>query len=112
MTPDDFRRLVLALEGAEESAHMGHPDFRLGGKIFATLGYPDGGWAMVRLPPEQQQLFVEAHPGLFAPVKGAWGMQGATTIQLGDAAPEVVETALRAAWLHRQAPPQRRSARA
>ena len=62
MTADDFRRLALELPGASEMSHMGHPDFRLGGKIFATLGYPDASWGMVKLTPEQQAAWIA--PGL------------------------------------------------
>ena len=113
MTPDDFRRLALALEGAEESAHMGHPDFRVGGRVFATLSGEGLGRGMVRLPPEQQELFVDAHPGAFARVAGAWGAQGCTYVVLSDADAKVVESALRAAWMHRRAPPSpRRRAKA
>ncbi len=91
---------------------MGHPDFRVGGRIFATLSGEALSRGMVRLPPEQQQLFVEAHPAAFAPVPGSWGAQGCTYIGLADADPDVVETALRAAWMHRGAsPPARRLAK-
>jgi hypothetical protein len=71
MTADKFRRLALSLPETCESAHMGHPDFRVRNKVFATLSYPDKGWAMVKLTPEQQTSFVEAEPATFAPVKGA-----------------------------------------
>jgi hypothetical protein len=73
MTPAGFRRLALALPETSEVGHMGHPDFRVGGKIFATLGYPDGGWGMVKLTPDQQEALVSAEPSVFAPVKGGWG---------------------------------------
>jgi hypothetical protein len=71
MTSDQFRRLALSFPEASESAHMGHPDFRAGGRIFATLGYPDDGWAMVKLTPEQQEELVRTEPDVFVPVKGA-----------------------------------------
>ena len=71
MTPAAFRKLALALEGATEGAHGGHPDFRAGGKVFATLGYPGADWGMVKLAPEQQQMLVAAEPEMFVPVKGA-----------------------------------------
>ena len=83
MTPDRFRRIALGLEGASESAHHGHPDFRVGGRIFATLGYPDRKWGMVNLTPDQQRTFVREHPDAFVPVKGKWGEQGSPTVQAG-----------------------------
>jgi hypothetical protein len=76
MTLDYFRRLALTMPEALEVGHMGHPDFRVGGKIFATLGYPDERWAMVKLTPEQQEAFVAADPVTFVPVKGGWGRAG------------------------------------
>ena len=78
MTASDFRRIALSFPEATESAHMDHPDFRVGGKIFATLDYPGKGWGMVKLPPKQQVFFIEAEPKVFAPAKGAWGLRGAT----------------------------------
>jgi hypothetical protein len=82
MTPEDFRRIALSMPEAIESSHMGHPDFRIGGRIFATLGPPEKVWAMVKLTPEQQQDFVAEAPQVFAPVKGGWGLGGATNVQL------------------------------
>jgi len=98
MTPDGFRRLALALPEAVESAHMGHPDFRVGGKIFATLGYPDGDWGMVKLTPEQQELFMRVAPEVFVPAKGAWGRAGSTTVQLKRVAAATLHDAMAAAW--------------
>jgi len=98
VTPDRFRQLALSLPEAAEVGHMGHPDFRVGGRIFATLGYPDDAWAMVKLAPEQQEAFVAADPDAFAPVKGAWGRGGATNVRLRKAKVEAVRTALVAAW--------------
>jgi hypothetical protein len=98
MTPGDFRKLALSLPEAEERAHQNHPDFRVGGKIFATLGYPDAAWAMVKLYPEQQKAFVAADPKTFVPVKGAWGLRGCTSVHLESAKKEKVKEALRAAW--------------
>jgi hypothetical protein len=98
MTPDDFRRLALRLPEALEVGHMGHPDFRVGGKIFATLGYPDERWAMVKLTPEQQEAFVADDAEGFAPVKGGWGRKGATSVLLRKAKAARVRTALLAAW--------------
>ena len=101
MGPEEFRKLARRLRGAEEREHMDHPDFRLGGKIFATLGYPNESFAMVRLTPELQAQFVKEDPDIFAPVKGAWGKQGATHVRLKavkKAAREKVVQALAAAW--------------
>jgi hypothetical protein len=98
MTPDSFRRLALSFPDAEERSHMGHPDFRVCGKIFATLGYPDGGWGMVKLTPGQQEAAMAAEPDVFVPVKGAWGRGGATTVHLRAAKVATVRTAMAAAW--------------
>ena len=81
MTPDEFRRIAVSMKGAVEGAHMGHPDFRANGKIFATL-YPDGEHGMVKLTPEQQQEFMSTDDDVFAPASGAWGRQGCTTVRL------------------------------
>jgi hypothetical protein len=101
MTEGTFRALALALPHATEGAHMGHPDFRVGGKIFATLGYPGRGWAMVRLSREHQELFVRTRPAAFAPAKGAWGLAGATMVRLAAARKGAVEEALTIAWRER-----------
>ncbi len=77
---------------------MDHPDFRVGGKVFATLGYPERGWAMVKLAPEQQHNFVEAYPAVFVPAAGTWGRRGATTVRLKAAHQTVVRRALAEAW--------------
>ena len=98
MTADDFRSLALELPKALESAHMGHPDFRVGGKIFATLAYPDENWAMVKLTPDQQALFTRTEPKVFRPVKGGWGLKGATSVNLTNATEPSVRQALIAAW--------------
>jgi hypothetical protein len=98
MTAGDFRWLALGLAGAEESAHMGHPDFRRKGKVFATLDYPAEGWAMVKLTPSQQQHFLRRAPGVFQPASGAWGKAGSTTIRLEGAQKPVVKAALAAAF--------------
>lgn len=82
MTAAEFRRAALSLPEAEESAHMRHPDFRVDGKIFATLGYPDDDHGMVVLPPEEQARLVKAHPKIFSPAKGAWGKSGSTSVRL------------------------------
>jgi hypothetical protein len=98
MTPDDFRALALALPEATEGAHMGHADFRVGGKIFATLGYPEGEWGMVKLTPDQQTVFVRTEPAVFQAIKGGWGAKGATKVLLEPATEPAVRQALAAAW--------------
>jgi hypothetical protein len=98
MTIDGFRRLAVRMPGAVEVGHMGHPDFRVGGQIFATLGYPTGEWAMVKLAPEQQEAFCAAEPSVFVPVKGKWGERGATNVCLRPAKASTVRLALTAAW--------------
>ena len=98
MTAEEFRALALALPEAMEAAHMGHPDFRVRGKIFATLGFPEGEWAMVKLTPEQQASFVRTDPDIFQPVKGGWGRRGCTNVLLRQATELAVRHALLAAW--------------
>jgi hypothetical protein len=97
MTASQFRKLALSIPGATESAHMAHPDFRLNGKIFATLGYPDENYGMVRLSPEQQTKFVKKAPDIFSPCAGAWGKRGATSVNLASAKIPLVRAALDAA---------------
>lgn len=98
MTPAGFRKLALALPETEERQHMNHPDFRVAGKIFATLGYPDRTRGMVKLSPEDQHNFSKDYPDAFVPVKGTWGRRGATSIYLKAAEKDVLDKALRAAW--------------
>lgn len=98
MKADDFRRLALSLPASIEGAHMGHPDFRVGGRIFATLSYPDPSWGMVKLTPDQQEAFVAAEPAVFAPVKGGWGRGGATNVNLRAAKTARLRVALTVAW--------------
>ena len=98
MTSDAFRRIACALEGAVESAHHGHPDFRVGGRVFASLGYPDAKWGMVNLTPDQQRVLVREHPGAFTPVKGKWGEQGSTNVRLDAVDEETLGEALTLAW--------------
>jgi len=98
MTQNEFRRIALGFPRTTESAHMDHPDFRVLGKIFATMGYPDGAWGMVKLKPEQQEEFVRAEPTVFVPVKGSWGRKGATGIRLKFAKESSLRTALATAW--------------
>src|SRR5271168_3886557 len=98
MTAEEFRRLALSFPEATEGAHMDHPDFRVGGKIFATLGYPEMGVGMVKLFPDQQKEFVRAEPKVFAPVNGLWGRRGATYVRLKAAKKGSVKRALASAW--------------
>ena len=98
MTPGDFRRIALSLEGAEEGSHMGAVDFRVGGRIFATLASIDQGYGNLMLNPEQQAMFVEEMPDLFVPVHGGWGRMGATHIRLAKASEDVLTGALQTAW--------------
>lgn len=98
MKVDDFRRIALSLPGAEERSHMGAPDFRVGGRIFATLASQDQGYGNLMLTPEQQAAFIEEAPNVFLPVPGGWGRNGATHIRLAVASEDVLAGALRAAW--------------
>jgi hypothetical protein len=98
MNASDFRRIALSLEGAEEGSHMGAVDFRVGGRIFATLASVKQGYGNLMLTPEQQADFVAERPDLFVPIAGGWGRMGATHIRLSAATEDVLEGALRAAW--------------
>lgn len=98
VTVDDFRRIALSLEGAEESCHMGQPDFRVGGRIFATLAAAAQGYGNLMLTPEQQATFAEELPEVFIPIAGGWGRNGATHIRLAAANEDVLEGALQTAW--------------
>lgn len=101
MTAGQFRKIALDLSGVEERAHMGHPDFRVGGKIIASLGYPDDEWGMVALTPEQQEECLRLRPDVFAPVNGAWGRRGATLVRLKAADTEAAGAAMTLAWKNR-----------
>ena len=101
MTPADFRRIALSLPEAIESAHMAHPDFRVGGKIFATLGYPDEDHGMVVLPPDEQGKFVKSDPDIFTPAKGAWGRRGSTCVRLEAVDVSTLRRAMEIAWRKR-----------
>jgi len=94
MTPGAFAKLALALDGATQGSHGGHPDFRAGGKVFATMGYPDTTWAMVKLTPDQQEMLCAAEPAMFRPVKGGWGLRGATNLSLPVADARTARSAL------------------
>lgn len=109
LTPDDFRRIALGMTGAMESSHMDHPDFRVNGKIFATLSYPTEAWGTVMLTPEQQREFVVADPEIFTPVSGGWGLKGATSVRLASATEDAVHQAVTAAWGNKQKPAARRT---
>src|SRR2546430_2761268 len=98
MTANDFRKMALSCPEAIESAHMNHPDFRVRGKIFATLGYPDKDSGGVKLTPNEQRDFVRSAPNVFQPAKGAWGRRGNTSVHLPAAKIEKVREALSAAW--------------
>ena len=98
MTANDFRKMALALPETEEHSHMNHPDFRVAGKIFATLGYPDKTRGMVKLSPEDQHYFSKDYPQAFTPVKGLWGRRGATSVHLKAAKKKTLQKAVQAAW--------------
>jgi hypothetical protein len=98
MTADDFRDIVLALDGASEGAHMGHPDFRVNGRIFATL-HSDDRLGMVKLSPDEQALVLREHPESFEPSAGAWGRQGCTNVTLATASRPAVRAAVKLAFM-------------
>ncbi len=100
LTAADFRRIARGMKDAIESAHMGHPDFRVNGKIFATL-HADNRWGMVNLTPEQQQQFMRDAPRVFVPERGAWGLQGCTAVRLDAVDEETLGEALTLAWQNR-----------
>src|SRR5207248_11034210 len=98
MKPSDFRRVALSMEGAEEGSHMGAAEFRVGGRIFATLASQDQGYGNLMLTPEQQAAFVDEAPEVFLPIAGGWGRMGMTHIKLAAATEEVLAGALHTAW--------------
>jgi hypothetical protein len=97
VTADEFRKMALHIPQACEAAHVGHPDFRLGGKVFASLGAPDANWGMVKLTPEEQRVFMAKAPDVFTPCNGAWGKRGYTSVRLASATKTVLRPALEAA---------------
>jgi hypothetical protein len=99
MNARDFRRIALGLDGAIEKAHMGHPDFRANGRIFATL-HADMLFGMVKLTPGEQAAFMKAQPGVFAPEPGAWGRSGCTSVRLDAVDEETLGEAMTLAWQH------------
>jgi predicted DNA-binding protein (MmcQ/YjbR family) len=98
LTADEFRALALSLPGTTEGVHQGHPDFRVRGKVFATLGYPDDGFGMINLTSNEQAKRVRQMPGVFSAAKGQWGLQGSTLIKLESASEALAIAALQAAW--------------
>ncbi|MGA2216896.1 MAG: MmcQ/YjbR family DNA-binding protein [Terracidiphilus sp.] len=98
MNAADFRRIALSLEGAEEGSHMGAADFRVGGRIFATLASVKDGYGNLMLTPEQQAAFIAERPDLFLPVHCGWGRNGATHIRLAEADEDTLAGALHSAW--------------
>jgi hypothetical protein len=103
MTASDFRRIALGLPDSTEASHFGNPDFRVGGKIFATLSLEREGYGVLLLTPEQQSGMVEDEPAVFSPVPGGWGRNGSTRVLLSKVASDVLEAALRTAWQNRVA---------
>jgi len=97
MTVAEFRKLALEIPTSIERSHMNHPDFRVAGKIFASLGIPDQNWGMVKLTPEQQRTFIKKAPAGFKPCSGAWGRQGYTNVYLASAKAGIMRAALGAA---------------
>ena len=98
MTPADFRRIALSMEGAEEGSHMGAADFRVGGRVFATLASERDGYGNLMLTPELQAAFLADRPDLFLPIHGGWGRMGMTHIRLAEADEDSLRGAVLAAW--------------
>jgi YjbR len=98
MTAADFKRIALSFAGAEEGSHMGATDFRVGGRIFATLAAVKQGYGNLMLTPEQQLAFVAEEPEVFLPIPGGWGRMGSTHLVLAKANEEMMAGALRTAW--------------
>ena len=104
MTAKQFRQLALRLPGVVESAHFNHPDFRVRNRIFATLGYPDERWGMVKLTPDQQAAILRTEPDTFRPAAGAWGRSGSTVVLLAATTGKKVRPLLQQAWANVAAP--------
>ena len=111
MTAEDFRRIALSFAGTAQGAHMHHPDFRVAGTIFATLGYPDAASGMVKLPPGEQRRLMEAMPGIFTTAAGKWGEQGSTLVRLTEVNEAILEHVLALAWQHISETPHARPQR-
>src|SRR5436309_2844534 len=107
MTGVGFRKIALGLGGAIESAHMGHPDFRANGKIFATLD-ADKKFGMIKLNPEQQHAFLQSHPAAFTPENGAWGRSGCTRVKLAAIDADTLGAAMTLAWQNSSIRPLRK----
>ena len=101
MTAAEFREIALSLPKVIESSHVGHPDFRVDGKIFATLGYPDERYGVLILSPDEQQELMGRFPEMFVAVKGGWGRRGSTQVLLQATNRSVLEPAMRSAWRKR-----------
>ena len=112
MSVQRFRKAALSLPDAVEGAHHGTSDFRFRNRIFATLGYPDKDWGMVKLLPEQQQMLVAAEPAMFTPIKGTWGLRGATSVRLAEVDARTLRSALTMAWRNVTAPKPKKARRA
>lgn len=98
MKPDQFRHLALAMPGAVEGSHQRHADFRAGNKIFASLGYPDAKWGMVKLTPDQQEMLTATEPLVFKPAKGTWRARGSTQVFLDAVNEPTAASAIMMAW--------------
>lgn len=98
VNPDTFRQIALSFAGAEERAHQQHPDFRVNGKVFATLGYPDATWGMVKLTPDEQRAYMLIEPEAFEPASGAWGAKGSTLVKLAKVKKTTLRDALESAY--------------
>jgi len=98
VTANDFRELALSFPEAAESAHVGHPDFRVRGKIFATLGHPGDSFGVLMLTPDAQQEAIGRHPEVFDSVAGGWGRRGSTQVRLSAARPEQLRPWMELAW--------------
>jgi hypothetical protein len=103
VTAKDYRRIALSLPGASEGSHQGHPDFRVGGKIYCTLGYEKEGFGVLKLSLEEQAGLVDDAPEVFSPVPGGWGRMGMTRVKLDAVSADVLEGALKMAWKRRLA---------
>ena len=103
MTAADFRRLALSLPDATEGSHFNHADFRIGNKIFATLGYEKEGYGVLLLTPDQQAGMVQDAPDIFSPVPGGWGLKGSTRVHLASVTRDILLAALRTAWQNKAA---------
>jgi hypothetical protein len=106
MTPGEFKKLASRIPGVTEGSHQGHTDFRVKGRIFATLGYPDDSWGMVKLSPTDQALYLERYPESFVPAAGEWGRRGSTLVRLEAATPKILGAALKFASAHCSSPPK------